>query len=324
MPRRNNPDTIKSFVLPPEAELELDVRNYSTEKEWLTARLDGIGASEVAGVLGLSRFQGPWSLWRRKVERVVEELGSRSMEAEAGHRHEPAIAKWFADVCDDRTLPKRWRVVDPGDYYTVWRPPLFCTLDRQIVALSGLRMPVAILELKAAWYKQARRFENALPLEYRAQVQTQMYCTGMRRAYYGVLLNGMDFRWYREDYHPRFMQSILRKVNKLWQLVQEKVPPPADFSEATSRAIAAHYSEADGSRVDLPEEFVDLHTERERLLATGREADRKKRGIDNRIKAALGNATLGVLPDGETGYSWKPTKTGTRTLRKVSVRDDRD
>lgn len=318
--RTRDPKTIDSFVLPREAEAELDVRNYSSENEWLTARLDGIGASEVPGVLGRSRFQGPWSIWRRKVERVVEELGSRSPEAEAGHRLEPMMALWFGDVCNDRELPMRWLMTNPGDFYTVWKPPLFCTPDRFIV--DTLHRHVAILELKAAWYKQAKRFENALPLEYRAQVQTQMYCTGLKRAYYGVLLNGMDFRWYREDYHPRFVESILRKVNKLWQLVQEKVPPPADFCEATSRAIAAHYSEPDGSRIDLPEEFVDLHAERERLLATGREGDRKKRGFDNRIKAALGNATLGVLPDGDTGYSWKPDKRGTRTLRKVSVHDD--
>jgi predicted phage-related endonuclease len=310
-----DPKTPASFVPPDEP----DVRNYSTETEWLTARLDGIGASEVAGVLGLSRFQGPFSIAVRKIARTVEQAGERSPEAEAGHRHEPTIAKWFQDVCDDPELPDEWGVEDPGEFCTFWRPPLFCTPDRRILAIQG---PIAVLQLKAAWYRQAKRFNDALPMEYRVQVQTEMHCTALQRAYFGVLLNGMEFRWYREDYHAGVMQSILRKVENLWAMIQRKELPPTDFSEATSRALAAHYDEPSDERVDLGPEFVNVHSALVKAKAAEKAADRAKRAAENQIKGAMGNATLGVLPDGDTGYSWKPNKNGKRTtLREVKVRD---
>lgn len=315
-PRKLDPKTLGSFCVPDEP----DVRNYSTEREWLTARLDGIGASEVAGVLGLSRFQGPFSIAVRKIDRTVEQAGERSPEAEAGHRLEPVIATWFGDVCRDADLPMRWRTEDPGDYHTVWRPPLFCTPDRYVVDTMGRRL--ADLQLKAAWYKQAKRFNEALPMEYRVQVQTEMHCTGLKRAYFGVLLNGMEFRWYREDYHPGLMESILRKVNTLWAMIQRKELPPTDFSASTSRALAAHYNEPTDERVDLGPEFANVHARLVKAKAAKQTVERAKRWAENRIKAALGEATLGVLPDGDTGYSWKPNNRGKRTtLRQVKVRD---
>lgn len=309
------PETLANFYVPDEP----DVRNYSSEKEWLTARLDGIGASEVAGVLGLSRFQGPFSIAVRKIDRTVEQAGERSPEAEAGHRHEPTIAKWFQDVCDDPELPDEWGVEDPGEFCTFWRPPLFCTLDRRILVMQG---PIAVLELKAAWYKQAKLFNEALPMEYRVQVQSQMYCTGLKRAYFGVLLHGLEFRWYREDYYPGLMQSILRKVNKLWAMIQRKELPPTDFSGATSRALAAHYDEPTDERVDLGPEFTGVHSALVKAKADQKAVGRARAAAENLIKGALGNATLGVLPDGDTGYSWRPDKNGKRSLRVEKVRND--
>ena len=39
-------------------------------EEWLAARADGLGGSEVAAVLGLSPFESRFSLWHRKAGRV--------------------------------------------------------------------------------------------------------------------------------------------------------------------------------------------------------------------------------------------------------------
>jgi putative phage-type endonuclease len=297
MPKpQTDPKTLASFVPPDEP----DVRNYANEREWLEARLDGIGASEVAGVLGLSRFQGAFSIAVRKIDRTVEQAGERSPEAEAGHRLEPVIAGWFGDVCRDKeNLPARWLTVDPGKYHTVWRLPLFCTPDRYLTDIMGRKL--AVLELKAAWYKQAKQFNEALPMEYRVQVQVQMYCTGLKRAYFGVLLNGMEFRWYREDCHAGLMQSILRRVNKLWAMIQRKELPPTDFSDATSRALAAHYNEPTDERVDLGPEFAGVHSALVKAKADQKAVGRARAAAENRIKRALGNATLGILPDGDTG-----------------------
>lgn len=294
---------------------------HNTREEWLTARLGGVGASEVSAILGLSRFASPWSVWQQKVDGVVD-LGHPSPEAEAGHRLEPVIAQWFSDICEDSSLPAGFAIQDSGDYAMYWAEevglPLFATPDRLLVNRSG---GFAVLELKAAWYDQAKRFRREFPMEYRCQVQIQMPCTGVKLAYYAVLLNGMELVWFKEEYNEKFVTAAVKKVEQFWGYVESRTPPPEDFSEATSQAIAAHYDSPVEATVELPQEFDTYASSRRSLTAKIKELERQKKGIENKIKGALGNNTVGVLPDG-TEWSWKPDKRGVRTLRTTKRSDD--
>lgn len=304
---------------------------HKTREDWLEARLGGVGASEVAGVLGISRFQSPWSVWQKKVDRVVDQ-GHPSPEAEAGYRLEPMIADWFLDVCDDGGLPTEYEIYDPGDYTMFWAEgaggPLFATPDRLIEAVreaddneTPFASTTAILELKGAWYDQAKRFRREFPMEYRCQVQVQMHCTGLRQAYYAVLLNGMELVWFKEEYNEPFISAATRKVEQFWGHVESRTPPPEDFSDATSRAIAAHYDSPEETVVELPRDLAGARADRASLSARISELDRQKQAIGNRIKAALGNHNVGVLPDG-TLWTWRRTVKGNRVLRPSTRSDD--
>jgi predicted phage-related endonuclease len=79
------------------------IERYEDERAWKRARLTGVGASEAAAVVRLSKFQGEFGLYWRKIEgRVEDEDGDANLGAmaEAGHRLEPVIAQWFADVLE--------------------------------------------------------------------------------------------------------------------------------------------------------------------------------------------------------------------------------
>jgi len=280
--------------------------------EWLTARLDGVGCSELAAICGKSRYRSPWEVWQEKVDRVVVEgLSYPSKEAEAGHRLEGAVADWFADVAGVPLIP-----FDPGDFTIAWSDGrLFGTVDRLL--LDELAQPQAVLELKTARYERVRVFGHELPREYRFQVQGQMYCTGVSEAYYAVLLNGVELRWYREQRHERFLASILRKVDEFWQLVQSKIPPATDWHPGTAGAIAAHYPEVTEEPMYLAPEFGPLDAERLLLGAKLNELTRRKTAIDNQLRAALGGAVYGVLPNGKGAYTWRRDSRGMRTLRRT-------
>ena len=43
------------------------IHRFATRESWLAGRGGGIGASEVAGVLGLSTRNSPWKIWAEKV-----------------------------------------------------------------------------------------------------------------------------------------------------------------------------------------------------------------------------------------------------------------
>lgn len=287
--------------------------------EWLTARLDGVGCSELAAICGKSRYRSPWEVWQEKVDRVVVEGPVYpSKRAEAGHRLEPTIAAWFSEVAG---VPLT--VHDPGDFTIFWSDgPLFGTIDRLLVDANGT--PQAVLELKAAWYEEAKAFGHQLPLEYRIQVQGQMYCTGLEEAYYAVLLNGLELCWYREVRHERFLKSILRKVEEFWHLVQTKTSPPVDWHPGTAGAIAAHYPELTEEPVYFPPEFTGLDAERQSIGAKLDEMTRRKTAIDNQLRAALGGAVYGVLPDGKGAYTWRRDSRGVRTLRRTKHYEEDD
>jgi len=141
-----------------------------------------------------------------------------------------------------------------------------------------------------------------------------MLCTELDVAYYAVLLNGTELIWFREERNDKFIAAMVKKVKRFWQHVTDKIPPPADFSEATSRAMAAHYAEPTDDVVDLPDKFATYPVQREANKAKIKELERANAGMENDVKGVMGNHTLGRLPDG-MDFTWRPDVRGRRTLR---------
>jgi putative phage-type endonuclease len=81
--------------------------------EWHQARMGGIGGSEIAAVLGLSKWESHFSLWHRKQTLIPDRPDNP--DTEWGTRLEPVILQAFADrhpelVVDTR--PGTWRNTD--------------------------------------------------------------------------------------------------------------------------------------------------------------------------------------------------------------------
>lgn len=74
------------------------IERYENRADWLRARKKSIGASEAACVLGMGRFRSAYSVVTDKLTEAVDE--SMDETAEWGLRHEPAIAKKFAEVME--------------------------------------------------------------------------------------------------------------------------------------------------------------------------------------------------------------------------------
>ena len=67
-----------------------EVTKHASRKDWLAGRHKTIGASEVAAVLGRSRFLAPFGLWHRKVcDPQPEDL---TIEQEVGLALEPYLS----------------------------------------------------------------------------------------------------------------------------------------------------------------------------------------------------------------------------------------
>lgn len=291
----------------------IDCKNRTA---WLGVRRERIHASDVPGILGLTQYASPRSVWLHKVDPPPAE----PMDAiqEWGLRHESAMASKFQE---ETGLPIR----DPGDYTVYWSkhwPWLGATIDREIVSVGGVL--VGILECKTAYYESAKNWQSAdtIPMSYVAQITTQMLVAGTRDAYFAVLCNGYQFTWHKVEFSESLAKVILKRTKAFWErYVLTMEPPPVDDSEATSRALAHQYDmPVAGEVVDLPPDFDNVGARYDKLLRVGAKVDKHKLGIQNRVKDALGNSELGRLLDG-SGFSWAVNGNGTRKFtRKQEVK----
>jgi len=66
-------------------------------------------------------------------------------------------------------------------------------------------------------------------------------------------------------------------------------------------------------------EFLELKERRRELADRIKAAEAEKKGIENQIKAALGDAVFGYLPDGG-GFSWKLQHRNSYTVEAADYR----
>lgn len=144
------------------------------EEKWLAARREGIGASEIAAVLGLSPWESPFSLYHRKANGWEM---SDAEHLEAGRRAEEMIALWFRDRMDTGIRPA-------GLYQNADRPWQLATPDR-LVLDEATGEVVATLECKHpySWDGFGDDGTDDIPVYYRAQKLWQLDTLGLDVGY---------------------------------------------------------------------------------------------------------------------------------------------
>lgn len=281
-----------------------------TREEWLTERRKHVGASDVSAILGLSPWRSAYSLWASK---VMPEGDSEETEAqEWGQLLEEPIAQKYA-ATTGREL------VDHGRFAVRAHPssPLSCTLDREIVQYDE-RGPGA-LEIKTAGVFKADEWTDGAPLLYQVQVQAQLAVTGWSWGSAAVLIGGQRFRWCDVARNDAFISMMLRKVEEFWKFVETETPPPVDGSESTNDVLRRLYPRDNGETIALPGEARDWTEQYERAAEAIKAAEAEKREAQNKLIAAIGDATTGVMTDG-TKWNYRSQERKATTVSASSFR----
>jgi putative phage-type endonuclease len=286
-------------------------------EQWLAERLTGIGASESPSVLGINPYKSAFQLWAEKCGLAEPEDLSSNEAVEFGVRLEKPVAEAFAD--------RTGRHVEMWPAYTVVRDPerswMLCTPDaRQETTDRG----EGLLQVKTTSAFNAADWADEPPLYYQVQVQHELAVTGFDWGTIVVLIGGQRLRYFDVERNDKFIAALLPRLESFWAAVQSKTPPEVDGSLATAKVLAKLHPEDNGQTVTLPPESAEWTIQLEQAKATIKGAEAVKIECENRIKAALGDATFGLLPDGSrwswktqdrAGYTVEPTTF--RVLRKV-------
>lgn len=220
--------------------------------EWLEERRKSIGASEVAAVLGMSKWATPRDVYLSK-------LGvDRDFDPELafiGHQEEHTISAWI-----EKFRPELGKVAPGFMARSVQYPHLHASFDRMLVK-DGRR---SFVQMKTAHQYTDKDWADGVPVAIQVQVQTEILVGGLTGEYVVVFIGGRKFKvlWLPRD--EDFINGyIVPRTKEFWDDVVDRVEPePVTLSE-----LYEVYPSASGSVVEGSEAVVEAAERRAVLLS---------------------------------------------------------
>lgn len=280
-----------------------EIRAY--RDRWLAARATGIGASEIAAVLGISPWDSPFSLyWRKKLAATVE----MTEAMEWGLRHERTIAEKFRDNHPEF-------IAVPGGLY---RHPthrwMLATPDLVLENVEPGRDELAQIKTTHSWDGWGTPGTDQIPAHYAAQVQQEMTVMGARRCWLPVLCGGNSYREYVIEWNPEDAATITEAGAAFMYRLAEDNPPDLDGSAATTAALKQLHPSVVDEVVTIPQHLADQYTTRRALLDDAKTALAE---VENQIRGLLGDAKTAVCDGRKVAQRsvYDTTRIDTKRLR---------
>ncbi|MFB3910413.1 MAG: YqaJ viral recombinase family protein [Candidatus Eisenbacteria bacterium] len=273
------------------------------KERWLQRRRTGIGGSDAPVVMGLSPYKGPLQLYCEKLG-IGELPNVESEAAEWGILLEEPVAAKYARATGRKLLY-------PGPY-TIQRseayPFAICTLDRVIVADPPenpdrelwkemvFNHDRGVLQIKTTGATHEDDWVDGPPPHVYCQVQHEMAVTGYQWASVAVLIGGQKFRWCDVARDEAYIAQLMEAEAAFWRRVETEDPP--EPGPRDGRTLAALYPTDSGAVIELPPEALQWDVALESAKAREKDARYERETLEARLKAALKDASIGVLPNG--------------------------
>jgi putative phage-type endonuclease len=261
---------------------------------WLAERLHGIGGSDIAAAVGLSRYESPYRLWQVKTRRATptpDAAARRRMRW--GHLLEPVLRAEFA-----ARHPEYVVTTAPGTYARPGIPWQRVNVDGLVWHHDGEL--AGVLECKTGTHHQLPNWaDDEVPVTYTAQGQWAAHITGAPRVFMAALLDTSTDVWPVLERDDDIIGDLVEMAAEFWQHVVTDIPPPVDASEVTRKALARVTARA-GQQVVLDPSWHKGVRRRAELHEQIKALEAEKDLIDNQLRAAMGDAETAYLidPDG--------------------------
>jgi len=283
-------------------------------QEWLERRRKGIGGTDAAAILGLSKYRTAIDVWAEKTGRRRHD---REMTAPMkwGLLLEEVIARAYTEETGRivRRVPIRKH---PRLDFVIG------SFDRLVLATEYL--PGKILEIKTARSDDGyaeRGSELAVaaprripPMHY-VQVQHYLGISGLAEADVAVLFGGSDFRIYPIPRDDEFIFDLYAELGLWWNAyVVGDVQPPVGPDDAAflSRKYPRDLTEETIATPEIVETLEALLALRDRIDLLERDRD----AMENAIKEYMGDA--GKLISALGTVSWKANDRRTTGWKEVA------
>jgi len=164
-----------------------------------------LGGSDVAGVLNLSQYSSPLSVWYEKLHEQKPKIETSYMEW--GKRLEPVISDKF-----EQEMPGvrcRKAAYESHKIY----PYLGGHIDRLVEEEDG---SLSILEVKTTHSRNEKDWKDTVPDYYMCQLQHYFSISGLEKGYFAVLIGGNIFKIVKVDRDDEYIENLTQKCVEFW------------------------------------------------------------------------------------------------------------
>lgn len=269
-------------------------------EEWMEERRASLGASELAAVLGVSRWEDDTPL------RVFESKQGKDRDfpeelAFIGHQQESLMEAWLR-----RFHPEVGEIQPAAMLRSVKYPWLHASLDRWAVDESGQRAPV---QMKTGMAFSAKEWKDGVPEDVQVQVQGEMLVSGAPFAWVVAFIGGRTFYLHKVARDRKVQAQIVKYAGGWWRKHPAKgIPPlPSNYDEA--RAV---YPGVIGKAFALDDEMFANLEQRDVDSADMYHLKKRLDVFKEYVALEVGDATV-LTYRGEPVYTYK-RQLGTRQI----------
>jgi len=270
----------------------------------LAERADGIFGTDIAAIVGLSK-------WKRPIDIYCEKLGlkDRPPETEAmawGKRLEALVLDEYERRTGNRTVRGLTVMAHPK------RPWMRGTPDAFVAPTLKGTPEIGVEAKTTKWgFDFGDEGSDDVPDDYLCQVQWYAEITGFPLWDLAALVGGNEFRIYRIVHDPEFCELLVDAGERfLRDHIEKRVPPPLDGSPSAMEYLNRKYGRHDDRLLKAtPEISLIAHSMHEAEIERD-QADERFQGYKQQICSVIGEAA--GLEGEDFKITWKSTKAGKR------------
>lgn len=268
--------------------------------EWLEARRAGVGASDIAAIMGISPWSTPFQVWASKVAEIPEDEGSEQM-------------KWGRIL--ENVILDEWEKENQYMHSRGWLirstnvPIMMATVDGFTNTLNNVPA-VAEAKNRSEWSW------DSIPEHYHAQVQWQLAVTGYQIGYLIVLFAGRHLETFEIEADADYQTAQVLAAGEFWKRVEANEPPPTDGADNPLMASLWPYHTEQAVEID-----ADAATELYEARSADKVASGRRDAAEAVVKATLGEADTAVVGQ-QVVATWRNNGKGRRFLVKGEALDE--
>lgn len=257
---------------------------------FLAERKEGLGGTDAAAILGVSKWATAYDVWLDKTGRKPERKDSSAMWW--GRELEELIAKRFMEE-------RGAQVVKPSNTFRDRVSPfLLANPDRlHVNRPRGLEIKTASHYVAHEWGPSG---SDEIPNAYLVQCQHYMMVTGLYVWDVAALIGGSDLRYYEIQADTEFIEHLRTRLSDWWELhIVRGEEPEIDGGQGATEYVKRRFGLHGTERIRATTADLGRVEELKRTRSALAELEVRETALMNQLKLRIGEA------EGMDGSGWK-------------------